>query len=96
MVKGTSSILASVCASRVLPLPVGPISRTLLLVSSTSASSAAVSAAMLAAAGAKDPFVMIVDGDREDTLGPFLPDHVLVQMLHDGARAGDGARRMFA
>jgi hypothetical protein len=33
---GTRRILASVCARRVLPLPVGPSSRMLLLLSSTS------------------------------------------------------------
>ena len=36
MAKGTSSILASVCASSVLPDPVGPMSRMFDLVSSTS------------------------------------------------------------
>jgi hypothetical protein len=36
MVKGTDSSLASVWASRVLPVPVGPISRMLDLVSSMS------------------------------------------------------------
>ena len=38
MEKGTSSSLASVCASSVLPQPVGPTSRMLLFCSSTSSS----------------------------------------------------------
>ena len=36
---GTLSILARVCASRVFPVPVGPINRILLFCSSTSESS---------------------------------------------------------
>ena len=32
---GTSNILASVCANKVLPTPVGPKSKTLLLANST-------------------------------------------------------------
>ncbi len=36
MAKGTESILARVCASSVLPVPVGPTSRMLAFVSSTS------------------------------------------------------------
>ena len=36
MVNGTDSSLASVCASSVLPVPVGPINRMFDLVSSTS------------------------------------------------------------
>jgi hypothetical protein len=35
MANGTSSILASVCASRVFPVPVGPISMMFDLASST-------------------------------------------------------------
>ena len=38
MVNGTSSNLARVCANKVLPLPVGPRRRILLLPSSTSES----------------------------------------------------------
>jgi len=52
MVKGTSSIRASVCASSVLPLPVGPMSSTLLLASSTSLSATSTGARSLLEAAA--------------------------------------------
>ena len=59
MEKGTSRSLASVWASRVLPQPVGPTSRMLLLPSSTSSTRLA----------GVDPLVVVVDGDGEDLLG---------------------------
>jgi hypothetical protein len=58
MVNGTSRMRASVCASSVLPEPVGPTSRMLAV---------------------RQPFVMIVDGDRENLLGVVLTDHVIVE-----------------
>ena len=46
-----------------------------------------------------DPLVVVVDGDREDLLGPLLADDVLVELLVELARGRDagegrlGARR---
>jgi hypothetical protein len=48
MAKGTSRIRASVRASRVLPEPVGPVSRTLLFSISTSLNSGDSAAVSLA------------------------------------------------
>ena len=71
---GTSRIRASVCASSVLPQPVGPISRMFDLASSTS----------VARLGAVvEPLVMVVDRDREDALRPVLADDVIVEDLAD-------------
>src|SRR5262249_21643372 len=36
-----------------------------------------------------EPFVVIVHGDGEDLLGPRLADHVLVELILDGARRRD-------
>ena len=47
-----------------------------------------------------DPLVVVVDGDRQDLLGAFLADHVLVERVLDLARVGElgrvrlGARRL--
>ena len=49
-------------------------------------------APITAGAHAKDAFVMIVDRDRQDFFGAILADYILVKMLNNGARAGDGAR----
>jgi len=68
MVKGTSRIRASVCASSVLPDPVGPISRMFDLASSTSSCLVLVMEAL----------VVVMDGDREHLLGVVLPDDVVV------------------
>ena len=35
------------------------------------------------------PLVVVVHGDRQDLLGPFLADHVGVELLLDLARRGD-------
>ena len=59
MVKGTSKVRASVCASRVLPQPVGPTSRMFDLASSTSPPFARV----------LEPLVVVVHRDREHALG---------------------------
>ena len=69
MAKGTLRMRARVCASRVLPQPVGPISRMLDFCSSTS------SVTELRV----DALVVVVDGDREDLLGALLADDVLVE-----------------
>ena len=76
MTNGTSSSRASVCASSVLPEPVGPISRMLLFASSTSSSLHA----------GLEPLVVVVDGDRQDLLRRLLADHVLVEDLADLVR----------
>ncbi len=41
------------------------------------------------AVGGVDPLVVVVHRDGEGTLGPLLPDHVLVQRLLDLTRRGD-------
>ena len=78
---GTLSMRASVCASSVLPEPVGPISRMLLLASSTSSFLAAMCLQAL---------VVVVDRDRQDALGGLLADHVLVEAGLDLAAASAG------
>jgi hypothetical protein len=78
MVKGTSRMRASVCASSVLPQPVGPISRMLDLASSMSCDFWRVGQAL----------VVVVDGDREHALGVDLADHVVVEDVADLARVG--------
>jgi hypothetical protein len=70
MAKGTLRIFASVCASSVLPVPVGPISRMLLFCSSTPSSPALLGV---------DALVVVVDRDREDLLRAVLADDVVVE-----------------
>ena len=43
--------------------------------------------------GGGQPFVMIVDGNRERLLGVWLADNVLVEKFLDRSRAGDGAEQ---
>ena len=76
MTNGTFSSRASVCASSVLPEPVGPISRMLDLASSTSSFLRQV----------LEPLVVVVDRDREDLLRLVLADHVLVEDAADLVR----------
>jgi hypothetical protein len=90
MVKGTSRMRASVCASKVLPDPVGPISRIFDFASSTSVVLGLVI----------EPLVVIVDGDREHLLGVVLPDHIVVENLRissgwESRRATSPARICF-
>jgi hypothetical protein len=85
MAKGTLSMRASVLASSVLPEPVGPISRMLLLSSSTLPASLALHV--------EETLVVVVHRDREGSLGVVLPDHVLIEELLDLARRGDLAQR---
>ncbi len=66
-------IRASVCASSVLPEPVGPTSRMFDFASSTSLLLVAVSEAL----------VVVVDRDREHALGVVLADNVVVEDLAD-------------
>jgi hypothetical protein len=75
MVNGTSRMRASVCASSVLPQPVGPISRMFDFASSTSLFFGVVQA-----------LVVVVDRDREHALGAALADHVVVQHVADFLR----------
>ena len=67
-------------ASSVLPLPVGPMSRMLLLSISTS---------LWPFVAEAQPLVVVVDGDREDLLGALLADDVLVELFLDVARRRD-------
>ena len=77
MAKGTLMVRASVLASRVLPVPVPPMSRTLLLSISTSISSLSAFDQSL---------VMVVHGDRERSLGLILADHVVIEKFLDLSR----------
>ena len=70
---------ASVCASSVLPEPVGPISRMLDFASSTS----------LCFGRVLEALVVVMHRDREDALGVLLADHVIVEHLADLARRRD-------
>ena len=79
MVKGTERSLASVCASSVLPVPVGPISRMFAL-----GQLDVVAAARLLLDF--DALVVVVDGDGELLLRPLLADDVLVEELLDFLR----------
>jgi hypothetical protein len=81
MVNGTLSRRASVSASSVLPQPVGPISRMLLLASSTS------SLRRCSARLGLQALVVVVDGHRQHLLGALLTDDVLVENLLDLVRA---------
>ncbi len=74
MAKGTWSRRARVWASAVLPQPVGPISRTLLLATSTSFR---VGSSDLAA---HDPLVVVDDGDGQRPLHAVLADDVVVEV----------------
>ena len=74
MANGTCSRRARVCASAVLPQPVGPIRRTLLLETSTSCELGVVDLA------AQDALVVVDDGDGQRLLHPLLADDVLVQV----------------
>ena len=75
---------ASVCASSVLPQPVGPISRMFDFASSTS----------LFLRGVVQALVVVVDGDREHALGVVLADHVVVEDLADLARRRHAVARL--
>jgi hypothetical protein len=75
--KGTFSILDRVSQSRVLPVPEGPTSRTLLL-----------AIAPLSCAKGGDLPVVRVDGNGEDLLGVFLADDVLIEIPDDRAGCG--------
>ena len=72
MVNGTLSIRARVCASSVLPVPVGPISRMFDL-----------NLDVAAPLHHLYPLVVLVDGDGQLFLRFFLPDHVLVEEVFD-------------
>ena len=43
-----------------------------------------------------DPLVVVVDGHREGSFRPFLPDDMPVQFCPDFARLGQGLERAFA
>ena len=75
---------ASVCASSVLPQPVGPTSRMFDLASSTS----------LFLAPCARPLVVVVDGDRQHPLGVVLADHVVVEHLADVVRRRHAVARL--
>ena len=75
---------ASVCASRVLPEPVGPISRMFDFASSTS----------LCLALVVEPLVVIVNRDRQHFLGVILTDHVVVENLADFPRRRNAVARL--
>ncbi len=75
---------ASVCASSVLPQPVGPISRMFDFASSTS----------LFLVGVVEALVVVVDGDREHALGVVLADHVVVENLADLLRRRNAVARL--
>ena len=77
MVNGTLSRRASVSASSVLPQPVGPMSRILLLAISTSSLARGAAGARLQA------LVVVVHGHRQHLLGALLADDVLVEDLLD-------------
>ena len=76
MANGTCSRRARVWARAVLPQPVGPIRRTLLLETSTSWSSGSVDLA------AEHPLVVVDDRDGQRLLHPLLADDVVVQVGH--------------
>ena len=84
MVNGTSRMRASVCASSVLPEPVGPTSRMFDLAISTSLFFCAV----------RQPLVVVVHRDRQHLLGVVLADHVVVQHLADLARRRHAVARL--
>ena len=75
---------ARVCASSVLPEPVGPTSRMLDLAISTSLFFCAV----------RQPLVVVVHRDREHLLGVVLADHVVVQDLADLLRRRHAVARL--
>ncbi len=80
MAKGTSSMRASVWAKSVLPQPVGPSSKMLLL--------AKLDLVIFGTQAQGNALVVIVDGDGERLLGILLADDVLGQlgMNLDGRR----------
>ena len=77
--KGTFRIRASVCASSVLPEPVGPSIRMLRLLQ--------LNAVVSHIAG--DALVVIVDRDGKRLLRRFLADDIIVQHRFDLRRFGD-------
>ena len=77
MANGTCSRRARVWARAVLPQPVGPIRRTLLLETSTSSRSGSLDLA------AEHALVMVDDRDGQRLLHPLLADDVLVQVGHE-------------
>ena len=74
--KGTESSLASVCASSVLPVPVGPISRMFDFVQLDVVPAPRLLLNL-------DALVVVVDRDGELLLRPLLADDVLVEELLD-------------
>ena len=82
--KGTFKSRARVSASKVLPDPVGPIKRMLLLASSTSSRDRTP----LGAAGLQ-ALVVVVHGDRQNALGTLLADHVLIENFLDFLGLGE-------
>ncbi len=85
--KGTSSMRASVCASSVLPVPVGPISMMFDF------DKLDAIAGLLAIH--EDALVVVVNRDRQLLLGLLLPDDVFVEegfhFLRLGQLVGSGA-----
>src|SRR3982750_587012 len=79
MVNGTSRMRARVCASSVLPEPVGPTRRMLDFANSTAGTFFDQGHA----------FVMVVHGDRKHAFGAILADDVIIQHLADFLRSGD-------
>ena len=87
MANGTCSRRARVWARAVLPQPVGPIRRTLLLETSTSSRSGSLDLA------AEHALVMVDDRDGQRLLHPLLADDVLVQVGHELAGRRDFLER---
>ena len=75
---------ASVCASSVLPQPVGPISRNVRL--------RQLDVVVLALV--IEPLVVIVDRDREHLLGVILADNIVIENLADFSRRRDAVARL--
>ena len=84
MVNGTSMMRARVCASSVLPEPVGPTSRMLDF--------GELDVVVLGAV--REPLVVVVHRDRQHALGVVLADHVIVEHLADVARARHAVARL--
>ena len=77
---------ASVCASSVLPEPVGPVSRMLDF----------TSLYVVVLGLVVEPLVVIVDSDRQHLLGMALADHVIVQHIADFLRGRNAVARVGA
>ena len=76
MQNGTSRTRARVCASSVLPEPGRADQQHVRLLELD----------LVDLVAGVDPLVVVVDGDREDLLGPLLADHVLVERVLDLVR----------